>query len=127
MRIDKCGPDEYVFVTCRLAGGGAGVPLALTDVKLQFASDKLVLSTKVGEAPPTLSASITYTGSGRLTGRWEVVLPGDELPTPQDLLTEASLPIELRGQQKRYAQLGRFNVFLPPGNSYKLAVRQTRC
>jgi hypothetical protein len=109
------GPDEYVFVTCRLAGGGAGVPLALTDVTLQFATDKEVLSTRVGDTPPALFARVTYNGTGRLAGRWEVVLPGDEPPSSQDLLTEASLPIELRGQQKRYTQLDRFNVFLPPG------------
>ncbi len=28
------GPDQYVAVTCRLAGGGARTPLALTDVQL---------------------------------------------------------------------------------------------
>jgi hypothetical protein len=114
------GPDEYVFVTCRLAGGGASVPLALTDVKLRFAADKQVLSTRVGEAPPALSAEITYNGTGRLAGRWEVVLPGDEQPTAEDLLTEASLPVELRSSQRRYAQLERFNVYLPPGGKYRL-------
>jgi len=30
------------------------------------------------------------------------------------LLTEASLPLELRGLQRRYTLLERFNVFLPP-------------
>ncbi|HXI13019.1 MAG TPA: hypothetical protein VNM92_10270 [Thermoanaerobaculia bacterium] len=114
------GPDEYVFVICRLAGGGASVPLALTDVKLQFATEKQVLSTRVGEAPPALSADIVYNGTGRLAGRWEVVLPGDEPPTSEDLLTEGSLPIELRGQQRRYTQLERFNVFLPPGGRHRL-------
>lgn len=115
------GPDEYVFVTCRLAGGGASVPLALTDVQLQFTTDKPVLSTRVGDAPPAFAAEITYNGTGRLAGRWEVVMPGDPLPTSEDLLTEASLPIELRNSQKRYAQLERFNVFLPPGGRYRLA------
>lgn len=115
------GPDEYVFVTCRLAGGGARVPLSLTNVKLQFATNKQILSTHVGDPPPALSARISYNGTGRLAGRWEVVLPGDEPPGTQDLLTEASLPIELRGQQKKYTQLERFNVFLPPGGPYELA------
>ncbi|MEO8035439.1 MAG: hypothetical protein ABI837_13470 [Acidobacteriota bacterium] len=114
------GPDEYVFVTCRLAGGGAGVPLALTDVKLQFAAENEVLSTRVGDAPPPLFADIIFNGTGRLAGRWEVVLPGDQPPTSEDLLTEGSLPIELRGEQRRYTQLDRFNVFLPPGGRYRL-------
>src|SRR5262245_4234312 len=30
------GPDEYVPVTCRLSGGGARTPFALTDVKVAF-------------------------------------------------------------------------------------------
>jgi hypothetical protein len=49
-----------------------------------------------------------------LKGRWEIVKPGDELPEEQDLLTEASLPIEERGKQRRYTQISRFNLFLPP-------------
>lgn len=108
------GPDEYVAVTCRLAGGGARVPLALLDVRLGFAADEPVLFLPAGETPPPVSAQITYTGTGRLRGRWEVVLPGEELPTPQDLLPEASLPPDQRGLQRRYTPLDRFNVFLPP-------------
>ena len=39
---------------------------------------------------PAFTARIAYTGTGRLIGRWEIVLPGEELPTPEDLLTEAT-------------------------------------
>jgi len=114
------GPDEYVFVLCRLAGGGASVPLALIDVQLRFAKDAEVLSTRTGEAPPAFFADIKYTGTGRFAGRWEVVVPGDEPPTAEDLIPEASLPVEQRSLQKRFAQVGRFDVFLPPGGSYRL-------
>ncbi|MBK7831773.1 MAG: hypothetical protein IPJ56_05350 [Gemmatimonadetes bacterium] len=108
------GPEQYVAVTCRLSGGGARAPLALTDVQLEVGGDAPVLTVAQGEAVPEFSARIAYTGSGRLIGRWEVVLPGEELPTPEDLLTEATLPREKRGTQRRYTQLSRFNVFLPP-------------
>ena len=108
------GPDEYVAVTCRLAGGGARVPLALLDVRLSFASDEPILFVPPGGTPPSLAAEITYSGTGRLIGRWEVVMPGEELPTPQDLLPEASLPPDQRGLQRRYTPIERFNVFLPP-------------
>ncbi|MBK6457556.1 MAG: hypothetical protein IPF87_15995 [Gemmatimonadetes bacterium] len=108
------GPEQYVAVTCRLSGGGARAPLALTDVQLEVDGDAPVLTVAQGEAVPEFSARIAYTGSGRLIGRWEVVLPGEELPTPEDLLTEATLPREKRGTQRRYTQLSRFNVFLPP-------------
>jgi hypothetical protein len=67
-----------------------------------------------------LRVEISYNGVGRLIGRWEVVLPGDEPPSEQDLLTEASLPVEYRAQQRRYAQLSRFNVFLPPMGKFVL-------
>ena len=71
--------------------------------------------------PPALSAEVAYTGTGRLIGRWEVVRPGDELPDESDLLTEATLPLELRGSQRRYTQLERFNVFLPPTGRVTIA------
>ena len=107
-------PDQYVAVTCRMTGGGARAPLSLTDVRVSFLPEAPVLVVTPGEPLPAIEANIVYTGTGRLTGRWEVVLPGEELPAPEDLLTEATLPLEQRGTQRRYAQLARFNVFLPP-------------
>ena len=115
------GPDEYVFVTCRPAAGGARTPFSLVDVKLAFAIDKPLLSVKVGDAAPPLSAQISYTGTGRLKGRWEVVLPSDERPSTQDLLTEATLPPDQRPLQRRYTELERFNVTLLPGGRAALA------
>jgi hypothetical protein len=114
------GPDEYVFVTCRMAGGGVGVPFALTGVRLAFGDDLPLVLTNPGERLPPVKAEIAYNGSGRLAGVWEVVMPGDELPTEHDLLTEATLPAERRGRQRRYTQLQRFNVFLPPTGKYTL-------
>jgi hypothetical protein len=108
------GPDEYVFVTCRLTAGGARSPLALLDVQLRFAGEPTVLQVERGAAPPRFEALITYNGSGRLRGRWEVVLPGDAPPSSRDLLTEGTLPPEERPLQRRYTELARFNVFLPP-------------
>ena len=114
------GPEQYVAVTCRLTGGGARVPFSLTDVKLAFEIETPVLYVKPGEKLPSLQAEISYNGTGRLKGRWEVVLPGEELPETNDLLTEGSLPVEERGLQRRYTQLDRFNVFLPPTGRYTL-------
>lgn len=108
------GPDEYVAVTCRLASG-ARVPLALTNVRLTFKNDDpFIADLTQGETPPAFSAEITYNGSGRLRGRWEVVLPGDALPTRRDLVPEASLPIEQRRLQRRYTEIQPFDIFLPP-------------
>ena len=114
------GPDQYVNVTCRLSGGGARSPFALTDVKLAFAVDKNVLLANSDEPLPEVTAEIAYNGSGSLKGRWEVVLPGEEHPSDTDLLTEATLPIEERANQRRYTQLSTFNVFLPPGGRFTL-------
>lgn len=108
------GRDEYVTITCRPAGGGARSPFSLVDVKVAFAIDKPILSVRVGDVAPSLSAQISYTGTGRLKGRWEVVLPYDEPPSTTDLLTEATLPPDQRPNQKRYRELERFNVYLPP-------------
>ncbi len=114
------GPDEYVFVTCRPTGGGARTPYSLTDVALAFAVDQPLLSVRRGDTVPALSAKISYTGTGRLKGRWEVVLPNEERPSTTDLLTEATLPPQQRLLQKRYMELERFNVFLPPGGRFVL-------
>jgi hypothetical protein len=114
------GPDEYVFVTCRLTGGGARVPLALLDVQLAFAIDEPVISVERSGELPAVEARIAYNGTGRLKGRWEVVFPGDEAPSDRDLLTEASLPIDERPLQRRYTEVERFNVFLPPTGTITL-------
>jgi hypothetical protein len=119
------GPDEYVPVTIRLSGNGAAVSFSLTGVKLSWAVDKPVVLIKPGEKPPPIQAEITYTGAGRLRGRWEIVKPGEELPAARDLLTEATLPVEERGTQRRYTQLNRFNVYLPPTGKFILPGPQT--
>lgn len=123
------GSDQYVTVLMRLSGNGAGVPFSLTSVQLAYgkeagattgsAEPQVLFVEPDGKMPP-VRAEIRYTGTGRLRGRWEVVQPGDPLPEPRDLLTEASLPQEERGTQQRYRQLARFNVFLPPGGRFTL-------
>lgn len=114
------GPDEYVAVTCRLSSGGARTPFALTDVELRFAVDTPILYLRPGETPPRFEAEIAHNGTGRLQGRWEVVLPGEDPPTDHDLLTEATLPPEERGSQRRFTQLARFNEYLPPLGRFTL-------
>jgi hypothetical protein len=114
------GPDEFVSVTCRMSGGGPRTPFSLTDVKLSFAVDKPVMLLKVDEQVPAIKAELAYNGTGRLKGRWEVVLPGEEPPSETDLFTEATLPIEERAQQKRFTQLSTFNVFLAPTGKFIL-------
>ncbi len=112
------GVSSFVVVTCRLAGGGARVPLALTQVELLFVTGReareLVPVVEVGEVLSPIEARIAYNGTGALRGRWEVVYPGEEPPALEDLLPEPSLPPELRGSQRRYTTLSRFDVFLPP-------------
>jgi hypothetical protein len=118
------GRDEYVPVTCRLSGGGARTPFSLTDVKVSFETrnpDNSIVQLSPGLKPPAIKAEISYNGTGRLRGRWEVALPGEQPPEEFDLLTEASLPIEQRAQQRRYTEVSRFNLFLPPAGKYTLA------
>lgn len=114
------GQEQYVPVTCRLAGGGARVPFSLVDVAVKFDVETPILFIKPGEPVPSLSARILYNGTGRLKGRWELVYPGEEVPSERDLLTEATLPLEERGTQRRYTEVSRFNVFLPPTGQYVL-------
>jgi hypothetical protein len=114
------GPDEYVVVTCRLTGGGARVPFALTDIRIAFDPAAPVLFVGPGGTLPPLAAEIVHNGTGRLIGRWEVVLPGEEPPSETDLLTEATLPLADRATQRRYSLVERFNIFLPPNGRITL-------
>lgn len=115
------GQDQFVPVTIRLSGNGAGVPFSLTTVKLNWQNgEKVVPFIKPDEKLPRITAEIRYTGTGRLKGRWEIVKPGEELPSSRDLLSEAALTPEERGTQRRYTTLSRFNVNLPPGGRYIL-------
>ena len=119
-------PDQFVNVTCRMTGGGARVPFALTDVQIKTASKELVLFVKADGKFPEVTAEIQYNGTGRLKGRWEIVQPGEEPPKDEDLLTEATLPMEERGSQRRYTQIERFNHFLPPAGKFLLKLEDTK-
>jgi hypothetical protein len=118
--VKPASPDQYVAVTCRLTGGGARVPLSLVDVRLGFDVETPILQVATGERLPPFSARIQYTGTGRLIGRWEIVLPGQDPPTETDRLTEPTLPLEERGTQRRYTQIDRFNAFLSHVGRYTL-------
>jgi hypothetical protein len=115
--------DRYVIVTCRMAGGGARVALALLNVRLTFEGEQgttSLLAARRDETLPPFSASIQYNGTGTLKGRWEVVMPGDVEPDDDDLLTEATLPVERRALQRRYTLIDRFEIYLPPTGEVRL-------
>lgn len=116
-------PDQFVAVTCRMSGGGARVPFSLSNVEIKTAADRPVLFIRPGEPFPEVRALIKYNGTGRLKGRWEIVRPGEEPPDERDLLTEATLPVEQRGTQKRYTEIARFNHFLPPVGEFELPLK----
>lgn len=116
-KFESQGVEQFIAVTCRMSGGGARVPFALTEVRPSFITDMgntPVHLAALGDAIPEVEVNIHYNGSGRLKGRWELVTPGEVAPEPIDLLPEASLPIEQRGLQKRYTVIARFDEFLPP-------------
>lgn len=115
--------DKWVVVTCRLGAGGARSPLSLIDVKINFsgqADTTQLFVLRSGERLPRFSADIQYNGSGQLKGRWELVRPGDSEPEVNDLLTEATLPLELRNTQKRYLTVSRFSQFVVPNGTVRI-------
>ncbi|MEZ5584916.1 MAG: hypothetical protein R3F37_21025 [Candidatus Competibacteraceae bacterium] len=118
--VRRFSSGAFVVVTCRMAGGGARSPLALTDVRIGFLNEEgdflfePIYPIEEGAKLPNFGALIKYNGVGRLRGRWEVVLPGETAPSDFDLLTAAALPEEQRPLQRRYTLLERFDVFLTP-------------
>lgn len=113
-------PDIFVCIICRMGGGGARAPFTITSVKIHTPDEKPVLFLKSGNPIPPIYYEINYNGTGTLRGRWEIVQPGEEIPSDFDLLPEAALPIDQRGQQRLYNQISRFDVFLPPSGRYLL-------
>ncbi len=112
--------EQWVVVTCRLGAGGARTPLSLLDVRIDFVghTDATELfAVRSGERLPRFFATIQYNGAGQLKGRWELVRPGDSDPELEDLLTEASLPLEARATQKRYQPIQRFSQFVSPNGT----------
>ena len=114
------GVDQYVVVALLLGGSGANAPFALTNVRLRVDPEVPVLFVKRGTEPSPMTAEIAYTGSGRLRGRWEIVMPGETRPTARDLMTEGSVPSTERGLQRRYREIERFNVLLLPNGRFTL-------
>ena len=116
-QFNNNGIMTYVTVTCRMAGGGARTPLSLTKVDLDFEGKsyrQAITLIKQSTVVPEFSAEISFTGSGLIKGRWEIVMPGDPEPNRFDLLSEASLPPVERVLQKRYRLLSRFQKFVSP-------------
>lgn len=113
----------YRIIRIRLTGNSALVPLTLNDVRLAFSPDsnpQPIGFVKKNQAAPSWGATIQYSGTGVLRGRWEVVEPGDPEPQARELLTEASVPATERGLARRYRELGRFNIVLPAGSSIRI-------
>jgi hypothetical protein len=103
--------------------GAVTDPLTFSNVKLVFGDNETGNVQAFYAADATFSnfgAQLNYSGSGVLRGRWEVVYPGDPLPTELDLFPEAGLPVSLRREQQRFFQLDRVQQFLSPIGRYFL-------
>jgi hypothetical protein len=121
--VRRFDPQGFAVVEIRATGAIMNAPIALNDVRLAFDTSQgpqpLVFVAR-GAALPPVTATLFYTGSGVLRGRWELVLPGDVAPTERDLLPEASLPRSERGTQRRYQLLQRFEQLLPGNGRVEL-------
>ena len=122
--VRQFSSGKFAVVQLRLNANSANSPLAFTGIRLGFkdgAGLQNVGFFKRGELLPAVSAMLRYQGAGILRARWEIVGPGDTLPTALDLRAEATLtPLE-RAQQHRYRVLERVNVYLPASGQTFLA------
>lgn len=107
---------QWGVVRLRLTGDLASAALAFTDIRLAFqqgAGQQGIGFFARGQRLPPVAATLRYRGGGLMRARWEVVMPGDELPSPLDLTAEASLDAADRTRQRRYRVLDRIQVILP--------------
>ncbi len=107
---------KYAVVQLRLSGGStANAPLALSEVKLAFRpGNQPIAFIQRGQPVPRFGAQLRYRGTGLLRARWELVQPGDSLPSNRDLSTEASLSPQDRARQQRYKLIQAFQIYLQP-------------
>ena len=114
--VRQFSSGKFAVVQLRLNANSANSPLAFTDIRLGFRDGGSLQNIgffKRGQLLPAVSAMLRYQGAGLLRARWEIVGPGDTLPTALDLRAEATLtPLE-RAQQHRYRVLERVNIYLP--------------
>ncbi|NJO13449.1 MAG: hypothetical protein HC872_08290, partial [Gammaproteobacteria bacterium] len=74
---------------------------------------------RVARHCPRSARAFSTTAPGGWWAAGELVRPGDIEPEERDLLTEATLPPEVRHTQRRYALIEHFERFLlPDGDTY---------
>ena len=100
-------------------------PAKLEAVRLSFGtpeSGPTTLSVKPGETIPALKAVFKYSGTGVLSGRWELITPADSGPDDSTILPESQMPASERDRPRMLEALNTFSVQLPPtSGSYTLA------
>ena len=120
------GPDEYVAVTCRLTGGGARVPLSLTRCAARVRrATRRCCSSQPGRRPPAFAAEIAYNGTGRLAGGGRSCCPARSRRERATCSPKRRCRSRAR-PQRRYTELERFNVFLPPTGASPAGPRRAR-
>ena len=113
------GVPVLVVITCRLSGGTSRTPLSLTRVVLYGAESEqddpvlLVRVTPENMRDGRIKADIDLTGTGVLSGWWEVRTPADPEIRTIDRYTEASLTETERNEQRRFQRVKRFRVNAP--------------
>jgi hypothetical protein len=107
-----------VVVTCRLTAGTARTPLSLTRVVLYGSEPDRdrILQIRVNRKnikTGVVKADIRYTGTGILSGWWEVRRPSDPPLRDIDLFAAGSLSETDRQRQQRFTRVKRFRFQVP--------------
>lgn len=109
--------------------GGFGDPLRIRNVKLVFGFGDFGQprqTIKPGEGLKGFSATFFYKGAGTVTGRWEVVRPGETSPSPQDRLVDYAVPLAERSQLTKYRVLETFLESFGPTGRHVIAGPDSR-
>jgi hypothetical protein len=101
------------------SAGGISDPLKIRQVKLVFGYGGVGLPRRSFSADQPIagfSATLYYSGAGTVSGRWEVVVPGDPLPTALHLLPDFDVPALTRSNLEKYKVVDTFiENFAPIG------------
>ena len=105
------------------SAGGLADPLSIRQIKMVFGFGEVGQPRKTFGADQPIAgfgATIYYSGAGTLIGRWEVVRPGEALPSALHTVPEYEIPGTERGSLTKYKVVDTFIESLPASGRHFL-------
>jgi hypothetical protein len=105
------------------SAGGMGDALSIREIRMGYGvqdGGPATVTVLPGEPVPTANATFLYRGAGVVSGRWEVVLPGEPQPGNGHAVPDFAVSASDRLGLTRYRVIDTFQESLAPGGRHVL-------